>query len=188
MKNDYSSFKIMMVSSIVMLSCFVVSLDTTDDSIQVSAESTGLLVPQTTKQSGNKTTEQSGNKTTLKVFIDSLRGLVSKSTELTAKYQIELGKWATKENDNSTMISITDRYLPQFKELENEANSLDVPSGQENIKESFIKSISSEAASYEHFKNYLSSGNRTENDLSNDEFSLAFQYEQIYAIFLLKNR
>lgn len=180
MKNDYSSFKIMMVSSIVMLSCFVVSLDTTDDSIQVSAESTGLLVPQTT--------EQSGNKTTLKVFIDSLRGLVSKSTELTAKYQIELGKWVTKENDNSTMISITDRYLPQFKELENEANYLDVPTAQENIKESFIKSISSEAASYEHFKNYLSSGNRTENDLSNDEFSLAFQYEQVYATFLLKNR
>ena len=180
MKNDYSSFKIMMVSSIVMLSYFVVPLDTTDDSIQVSAESTGLLVPQTT--------EQSGNKTTLKVFIDSLRGLVSKSTELTAKYQIELGKWATKENDNSTMISITDRYLPQFKELEIEAHYLDVPTAQENIKESFIKSISSEAASYEHFKNYLSSGNRTENDLSNDEFSLAFQYEQVYATFLLKNR
>lgn len=180
MKNDYSSFEIMIISSIVVLSCFVVSLDTTGDSIQVSGESTGLLVPQTT--------EQTGNKTTLKVFIDSLRGLVSKSTELTAKYQIELGKWTTKENDNSTMISITDRYLPQFKELENEANSLDVPSGQENIKESFIKSISSEAASYEHFKNYLSSGNRTENDLSNDKFSLAFQYEQVYATFLLKNR
>lgn len=180
MKNDYSSFEIMIISSIVVLSCFVVSLDTTGDSIQVSGESTGLLVPQTT--------EQTGNKTTLKVFIDSLRGLVSKSTELTAKYQIELGKWTTKENDNSTMISITDRYLPQFKELENEANSLDVPFGQENIKESFIKSISSEAASYEHFKNYLSSGNRTENDLSNDKFSLAFQYEQVYATFLLKNR
>lgn len=180
MKNDYSSFEIMIISSIVVLSCFVVSLDTTGDSIQVSGESTGLLVPQTT--------EETGNKTTLKVFIDSLRGLVSKSTELTAKYQIELGKWTTKENDNSTMISITDRYLPQFKELENEANSLDVPFGQENIKESFIQSISSEAASYEHFKNYLSSGNRTENDLSNDKFSLAFQYEQVYATFLLKNR
>lgn len=180
MKNDYSSFEIMIISSIVVLSCFVVSLDTTGDSIQVSGESTGLLVPQTT--------EETGNKTTLKVFIDSLRVLVSKSTELTAKYQIELGKWTTKENDNSTMISITDRYLPQFKELENEANSLDVPSGQENIKESFIKSISLEAASYEHFKNYLSSGNRTENDLSNNKFSLAFQYEQVYATFLLKNR
>lgn len=180
MKKDYSSFKIMLISSIVVLSCFVVSFGTISDSIQVSGESTGLLVPQTT--------EQSGNNTTLKVFIDSLRGLVSKSTELTTKYQLELGKWTTKENDNSTMISITDRYLPQFKELENEASNLAVPTGQENIKESFIKSISSEAASYEHFKNYLASGNRTENDLSNDKFSLAFQYEQVYATFLLKNR
>ena len=175
MKTDYSSFKIMLISSIVVLSCFVVSLDAISDGSQVSGESTGLLVPQTT--------EQSGNKTTLKVFIDSLWGLVSKSTELTTKYQLE-----TKDNDNSTMISITDRYLPQFKELENEASNLAVPTGQENIKESFIKSISSEAASYEHFKNYLTTGNRTENDLSNDELSRAFQYEQVYATFLLKNR
>jgi hypothetical protein len=86
------------------------------------------------------------------------------------------------------MITITDRYLPKFEELENEASNLAVPSGREDIKESFIKSISSEAASYEHFRNYLTTGNRTENDLSNEEFSLAFQYEQVYAAFLLKNR
>ena len=116
-------------------------------------------------------------------FIDSLRGLVSKSTELTGEYQLELGKWTTKENDNSTMITITDRYLPQFEELENEASNLAVPSGHEDIKESFIKSISSEAASYEHFRNYLTTGNRTENDLSNEEFPLRFQYEQ-YRAFL----
>ena len=180
MKKDYSSSKIMLISLIVVLSCFVVSLATISDSSQVSGETTGLLVPQTT--------DQSGNETTLQVFIDSLRGLVSKSTELTSKYQLELGKWTTKENDNSTMITITDRYLSQFEELENEASDLAVPSGHEDIKESFIKSISSEAASYEHFKNYLATGNRTENDLSNEEFSLAFQYEQVYAAFLLKNR
>ncbi len=180
MKKDYSSIKIMRVSLVVVLSCFVVSLYTISYSSQVSGETTDLLVPQTT--------DQSGNKTTLQVFIDSLRGLVSKSTELTGKYQLELGKWTTKENDNLTMITITDRYLPQFEELENEASNLAVPSGHEDIKESFIKSISSEAASYEHFKNYLTTGNRTENDLSNEEFSLAFQYEQVYAAFLLKNR
>lgn len=180
MKMDCISFKIMLISSITVLSCFAVPLNTISDSNQISGESTGLLVPETSVQSGNKTT--------LKVFIDSLQDLVSKSKELTAEYQLELGKWATKENDNSTMIAITDRYLSQFKELENEGSNLAVPTGQENIKESFIKSISSEATSYEHFKNYLTTGNRTENDLSNDEFSLAFQYEQIYETFLLKNR
>jgi hypothetical protein len=179
MNKDDLLFRIMMISSIVMSSSIVISLKTIGDASQVLGEST-LLVPQNTGQSTNNTT--------LKVFTDSLRELVSKSTELTGKYQLELGKWATKENDNLTMISITDRYLPQFEDLENEASSLAVPFGQENIKDSFIKSISSEASSYEHFKNYLITGNSTENEISNNEFSLAFQYEQVYATFLLKNR
>ena len=170
----------MLISLIVVSSCFGISINTFNDSSQVSGESTSMSVP--------RTPEKSGNKTALQVFIDSLRGLVSKSTELTSGYQLELGKWTTKENDNSTMISITDRYLSQFEELENEASDLAVPLGHENIKESFIKSINSEATSYEHFKNYLITGNRTQNDLSNYEFSLAFQYEQVYAAFLLKNR
>ncbi|HYY85731.1 MAG TPA: hypothetical protein VE594_01355 [Nitrososphaeraceae archaeon] len=174
------TFRIMMISSIVVSSCFVISIEIISDASQVSGESPTPLVPQNTKQPANSTT--------LKVFTDSLRGLVSKSTELTGKYQLELGKWATKENDNLTMISITDNYLPQFEDLVNEASNLAVPSGQENIKDSFIKSISSELSSYEHFKNYLITGNTTENEISNNEFSLAFQYEQVYATFLLKNR
>jgi hypothetical protein len=180
MKKNGLAFRTMLMMSIIMSSCFVIALDTVGNVRQVSGESTGQLVPQTT--------EQSGNNATLKAFTDSLRGLVSKSKELTANYQVELGKWATKENDNSTMISITDKYLPQFKELEKEGTDLAVPSEQQNIKESFINSISSEAASYEHFKNYLITGNITENDLSDDKFSLAFQYEQVYELFLLKNR
>lgn len=168
------------MSPIIMSSCFLIHLDTVGNVRQVSGESTGQLVPQST--------EQSGNNATLKAFTDSLRGLVSKSKELTANYQVELGKWVTKENNNSTMISITDKYLPQFNELEKEGTNLAAPSEQQNIKESFINSISSEAASYEHFKNYLITGNVTENDLSDDKFSLAFQYEQVYELFLLKNR
>jgi hypothetical protein len=179
MKKDGQLFR-MMISSIVMSSCFIISFDIISNADQVSGESTAPSVPQDT--------EQSANKTTLQAFTDSLRGLVSKSTELTGKYQLELGKWATREIDNLTMIAITDKYLPKFKDLENEASNLAVPFGQENIKESFIKSISSESSSYAHFRNYLISGNITENEISNDEFSLAFQYEQVYAAFLLKNR
>jgi hypothetical protein len=104
------------------------------------------------------------------------------------KYQQEYGKWKTGENDNLTMITITDNYLSQFEELENEARDLVVPNGQENISDSFIKSVNSEASSYEHIKNYLITGNKTEDELSNDDLSLAFQYEQVYSNFLLNNR
>jgi hypothetical protein len=179
MKKYDLPFGIIMMSSLVVSSCFVISVELMGDANQISAEST---------ISALQNQEQTANNTTLKVFIDSLRGLVSKSTELTGKYQLELGKWATKENDNLTMISITDNYLPQFEALKIEASDLAVPFEQENIKDSFIKSISSEVASYEHFKNYLITGNTTENEISNNEFSLAFQYEQVYATFLLKNR
>ena len=126
-------------------------------------------------------------KSNVQVFSDSLSALVSKSQELTRKYQEEVGKWNMKKHNNLTMVTITDRYLPQFEELENEARNLTVPNGHENIKNSFIRSLESEAASYEHFKNYLNTGKRTEDQLSNDNLSLAYQYEKVYADFLLKN-
>lgn len=121
------------------------------------------------------------------IFTESLRVLVSKSGDLTRNYQEEVGKWNMKKLDNLTMVTITDRYLSQFEELENEAKALNVPNEYENIKDSFVSSVESEASSYEHFKNYLISGDKTEDQLSNDKLSLAFKQELVYADFLSKN-
>jgi len=126
-------------------------------------------------------------KSNTQIFTESLRVLVSKSGDLTQNYQEEVGKWNMKKFDNLTMITITDRYLSQFKELENEAKALNVPNEYENIRESFVSSVESEASSYEHFKNYLISGDKTEDQLSNDKLSLAFKQELVYADFLSKN-
>jgi hypothetical protein len=125
-------------------------------------------------------------KSNTQIFADSLRVLVSKSGDLTHNYQQEVGKWNNKELDNSTMITITDKYLSQFEELENEARTLNVPNEYENIRNSFVNSIGSEASSYEHFKNYLITGDRSEDQLSNDKLSLAFKQELVYADFLSK--
>jgi hypothetical protein len=126
-------------------------------------------------------------KSNTQIFTESLRVLVSKSGDLTRNYQVEVGNWNMNKFDNLTMITITDRYLSQFKELENEAKALNVPNEYENIRESFVSSVESEASSYEHFKNYLISGNKTEDQLSNDKLSLAFKQELVYADFLSKN-
>jgi predicted component of viral defense system (DUF524 family) len=126
-------------------------------------------------------------KSNTQIFTESLRVLVSKSGELTRNYQEEVGKWNMKKLDNLTMITITDKYLSQFEELENEAKALNVPNEYENIRESFVSSVESEASSYEHFKNYLISGNKTEDQLSSDKLSLAFKQELVYADFLSKN-
>ena len=121
------------------------------------------------------------------IFTESLRVLVSKSGDLTRNYQEEVGKWNMKKLDNLTMVTITDRYLSQFEELENEAKALNVPNEYENIRDSFVSSVESEASSYKHFKNYLISGDKTEDQLSNDNLSLAFKQELVYADFLSKN-
>jgi hypothetical protein len=126
-------------------------------------------------------------KSNTQIFTESLRVLVSKSGDLTRNYQEEVGKWNMKKFDNLTMITITDRYLSQFENLENEAKALNVPNEYENIRESFVSSVESEASSYEHFKNYLISGNKTEDQLSSDKLSLAFKQELVYADFLSKN-
>jgi hypothetical protein len=126
-------------------------------------------------------------KSNTQIFTESLRVLVSKSGDLTRNYQEEVGRWNMKKFDNLTMITITDRYLSQFENLENEAKALSVPNEYENIRESFVSSVESEASSYEHFKNYLISGNKTEDQLSSDKLSLAFKQELVYADFLSKN-
>jgi len=121
------------------------------------------------------------------MFSESLIVLVSKSQELTRNYQQEVGKWNMKIHDNLTMVTITDRYLTQFEALAGDAKNSKVPNEYENIKDSFIRSLESEAASYIHFKNYLITGNRSEDQLSSDNLSLAYQYEQVYSGFLSKN-
>ena len=126
-------------------------------------------------------------KSNTQIFTESLRVLVSKSGDLTRNYQEEVGKWNMKKLDNLTMVTITNRYLSQFEELENEAKALNVPNEYENIKDSFVSSVESEASSYEHFKNYLISRDKTEDQLSNDKLSLAFKQELVYADFLSKN-
>jgi hypothetical protein len=126
-------------------------------------------------------------KSNTQIFTESLRVLVSKSGDLTRNYQEEVGKWNMKKLDNLTMVTITDRYLSQFEELENDAKALNVPNEYENIRDSFVSSVESEASSYEHFKNYLISGDKTEDQLSNDKLSLAFKQELVYADFLSKN-
>ena len=126
-------------------------------------------------------------KSNTQIFTESIRVLVSKSGDLTRNYQEEVGKWNMKKLDNLTMVTITDRYLSQFEELENEAKALNVPNEYENIRDSFVSSVESEASSYKHFKNYLISGDKTEDQLSNDKLSLAFKQELVYADFLSKN-
>jgi hypothetical protein len=126
------------------------------------------------------------SKTSLQQFRSSLSGIVNQSLILTKSYQDEIGKWRSNQYDNSTLISITDSYVPKFENLVNSAQNMTFPKDYKNIHDALVNSLKSETDSYKHFRNYLVSGNKTEDEISTDLLTKALQYEMIYSEFLSK--
>lgn len=126
------------------------------------------------------------SKTSLQEFRSSLSGIVNQSLILTKSYQDEIGKWRSNQYDNSTLISITDSFVPKFVNLVNSAQNMTFPKDYKNIHDALVNSLKSETDSYKHFRNYLVSGNKTEDEISTDLLTNALQYEMIYSEFLSK--
>ena len=124
---------------------------------------------QTLAQSPPQSNEQS--------FANSFQGIVDEVRLLEQDYQAQIKKWQGGELSNETMASVTDTYLPKFQELVNKTNDLQAPAGYENVTNLYAKSIGSEIESYTHFRNYLLTGNTTENEASGQTLSDALRYE-----------
>ena len=116
-------------------------------------------------------------------FHSCLKNIVDQSQDLIKSYQDEISKWVSKQYDNSTLISITDLFIPKFENLITTAQNMEYHQDYKYVHKALVNSLKSETDSYKHFRNYLS-GNITEDEISTDLLSLAFQYEQIYSSFL----
>ena len=122
--------------------------------------------------------------TSIEDFKDSLNNLVHQSQHLTKSYHDEIGKWRMHQYDNYTLAYITDTFIPKFENLTNIARIMTYPEDYKYVHEALVNSLSFETDSYRHFREYLLSGNITEDEMSNKLFSRAFEYEQIYSEFL----
>jgi hypothetical protein len=122
--------------------------------------------------------------TSIEDFKDSLNNLVHQSQHLTKSYHDEIGKWRMHQYDNYTLAHITDTFIPKFENLTNIARIMTYPEDYKYVHEALVNSLSFETDSYKHFREYLLSGNITEDEISNKLFSRAFEYEQIYSEFL----
>ena len=120
----------------------------------------------------------------LEYFRSALSHIVNESQQLTKSYQDEIRKWTSGQYDNYTLISVTDSFLPKFDNLISNAKNMTYPNEYKYVHEALVNSLSSETESYRHYRDYLVSGNKTEDDVSTDLLSQAFQYEQIYSKFL----
>jgi hypothetical protein len=129
----------------------------------------------------NNTNSSSGNNNNsnaTQTFHKSYEMLINDSHSLTQSYQKEIGKWQSKQHDNKTMILVTDNYLPKFDKLVNRAEALQPATAKYlQAKDLYIKSLQSEIESYKHFRTFLITGNKTEDDMSTQLLSNALKYE-----------
>lgn len=117
----------------------------------------------------------SNNKNQL--FVTSFQTVVNKALLLTHDFDIEIQKWKRGEQNNETMVSITDSYVPRFKELITLVKDLQTPKQFENVTKFYLMSLQSELQSNIHYRNSLVSGNTTESLLSSKLYSDALRYE-----------
>ena len=92
-------------------------------------------------------------------------------------YQSEISFLNQSINDNETMINTTQEYIDNLKEIILFAKKTTVQQDYKPVLNSYIDSIESEIESYVHYKEYIVTGNLTENKISMDLLSKAFNYE-----------
>ena len=92
-------------------------------------------------------------------------------------YQSEISFLNQSINDNETMINTTQGYIDNLKEIILFAKKTTVQQDYKPVLNNYIDSIDNEIESYVHYKEYIITGNLTENKISMDLLSKAFNYE-----------
>ena len=80
-------------------------------------------------------------------------------------------------NNNVTIVKKNQEYIDNLKEIISSANKTIVQQEYKSLLNNYIVSIESEIESYDHYNKYLITGNITENKISMDLLSKAFNYE-----------
>lgn len=130
-------------------------------------------------KASNNLSNMNSSKPLSDTFSNLFVTMTQNSKNLTSHYNQEILLWQKGKYSNITMAKITETYLPQFVAQLSKFNSSQVPLKYEKIKENFITSLHDEVKSYELFKDYLLTGNKTKDNLSTDYLSNSFKYEEL---------
>jgi hypothetical protein len=92
--------------------------------------------------------------------------IVIDTNALTKEYTAEEAKWLAQ--DNSTLIKVIDQYQPRYDQLLERAKALNTPEKYTDSRNYLLSTIDLEKQSYQHFRNYLATGNQTEYEKSSE--------------------
>lgn len=106
-------------------------------------------------------------------FKRAFESIVIDTNALTQEYTIQEDQWLSR--DNNTMIQVIDQYLPKYDKLVERAKALDTPEKYKSAQEYLVRAIDLERQSYEHFRNYLVTGDESEYRMSSDMISSSLE-------------
>jgi hypothetical protein len=106
-------------------------------------------------------------------FKRAFEQIILDTNTLTQQYTAEEQRWLSQ--DNNTLIQVIDQYLPRYEQLIDRANALNTPERYESAKNYLVSAIELERQSYEHFRNYLVTGDPSEYQESSDLISQSLE-------------
>jgi hypothetical protein len=80
-------------------------------------------------------------------------------------------------NNNTTLVKKNQEYIDNLKKIISSAKTVTVQQEYKSLLNNYLVSIESEMESYNHYNKYLLTENLTENKISMDLLSKAFNYE-----------
>jgi hypothetical protein len=119
---------------------------------------------------------------TIHDFENAFIEIVNDTRSLSIAYQDEIAKLESGVYDNQTFVTITDLYLQMYQQLLARADALrqwpsTLPMNYSKAIELYSESIRTEMMSQEHFRNYLSTGDLSENERSLELLSESLRFE-----------
>jgi hypothetical protein len=119
---------------------------------------------------------------TIDAFEDAFIGIVNDTRSLSLAYQDEIAKLQSGIYDNQTFVTVTDLYLQKYQQLLARADTLkqwpgSLPLNYSKAIDLYSESIRTEMMSQEHFRNYISTGDLSENERSLELLSDSLRFE-----------
>lgn len=109
----------------------------------------------------------------------NIESLFDRVNNASANYQNDIVtlNLSINNNNNITLVKKNQEYIDNLKKIISSAKTVTVQQEYKSLLNNYLVSIESEMESYNHYNKYLLTGNLTENKISMDLLSKAFNYE-----------
>ena len=151
-------------------------------SIGIVEQQQGTQMPTQNQTEMQQSPPSSPQNATIHAFEDAFVAIVNDTRSLSLAYQDEIAKLQSGVYDNQTFVTITDLYLQMYQQLIARTDALkqwpaSLPQNYSKAIDLYSESIRTEMESQEHLRNYITTGDLSENERSLELLSESLRFE-----------